>query len=272
MASGDVLYDLAFLLMDLIDRKLDAAANTVLNVYFTARRCNDDIEGLAALPFFMSLRAAIRAKVTAAKLPHADETKRNTIAQGARAYFKLACRLIAPPTPRLIAVGGLSGTGKSILARALAVDVLPVPGALVLRSDVERKALFGVAETDRLPETAYTPEVTAQVYAGLAEKACRVVAAGHSAVVDAVFARPQERAAVVDVARENRMDFLGLFLAADLKTRVSRIGARANDASDASCAVATAQENYDLGKLDWHKADASGTPEQTLANVRAVLG
>src|SRR6185436_9566456 len=71
MASGDVFYDLAFLLMDLVDRKLDAAANTVLNVYVAKHAREDDVEALAALPLFMSLRAAIRAKVTAAKLPHA---------------------------------------------------------------------------------------------------------------------------------------------------------------------------------------------------------
>jgi len=271
MASGDVFYDLAFLLMDLVDRKLDAAANTVLNVYLAKHARDDDAEALAALPLFMSLRAAIRAKVTAAKLPHAKPAKRDAIAADARTYFALACGLIAPPPPVLIAVGGLSGTGKSVLARMLAPFVLPQPGALVLRSDVERKRLFGVAETERLPETAYAPDATERTYAVLAERARRALAAGHSVVVDAVFARAEERAAIADMARTNQFAFHGLFLTADLETRIARVGGRIADPSDAGAAVVRAQENYDLGDLTWSKVDASGTPEQTLAKARAAL-
>src|SRR5262249_43232096 len=84
-----------------------------------------------------------------------------------------------------------SGTGKSALARALAPQLAPAPGAVVLRSDAERKTLFGKDEHDKLPEAAYSPAVTARVYATTADKARRALAAGHSAVIDAVFARPQ---------------------------------------------------------------------------------
>ena len=80
-----------------------------------------------------------------------------------------------------------------MLARALAPTLAPPPGAVVLRSDVERKALFGKDELEPLPPDAYAPEVTARVYAAIVEKARRAVAAGHSAIVDAVFARPDER-------------------------------------------------------------------------------
>ena len=150
IATGDVLYDLAFLLMDLIERGLKPAANIVLNRYLSETRRAEDLDALAALPLFLSLRAAIRAKVAAER--RAQGAERAVIAQSARAYFALAGRLLAPPPPRLLAVGGLSGTGKSLLARALAAEILPEPGAVVLRSDVERKALFGLAETDRLPQ------------------------------------------------------------------------------------------------------------------------
>ena len=103
--------------------------------------------------------------------------EREAIAKAARTYFDLACALIAPPAPVLIAVGGLSGTGKSVLARVLAPDTLPAPGAVLLRSDVERKMLFGAAETERLPPEAYSAEATEQ---GL-RRACRKGAARHSA-------------------------------------------------------------------------------------------
>ncbi len=149
-----------------------------------------------------------------------------------------------------------------MLARALAPDLLPAPGAVVLRSDVERKAMFGADENARLPQEAYEHGVTAKVYATLEEKARRVLAAGHSAVADAVFADPDERKQIQNAA--GAAAFRGLFLTADLATRVSRVGGRTGDASDADAAVARAQEQYDLGTLDWAKVDASGAPEETL--------
>ena len=147
---------------------------------------------------------------------------------------------------------------------------MPLPGAIYLRSDVMRKTLFGVAETERLPASAYTPEVTAKVYATLAARARRILAAGHSAIVDAVFARQAERDAIAQAAPGT--PFHGLFLTADLGVRVARVGGRTGDASDADAAIARAQEQYDLGALDWHEVDASGTPEETLRRGQAALG
>jgi aminoglycoside phosphotransferase family enzyme/predicted kinase len=267
IATSDVLYDLAFLLMDLIERKLTQAGNIVLNRYLSDARRDEDLDALAALPLFMSVRAAIRAKVTAARRQHAKD--RAAASESARAYFALARQLIAPAKPQLIAVGGLSGTGKSLLARALAADIAPAPGAVVLRSDVERKVLFGVDETERLPQTAYTPEATAKVYATLAGKARRLIAAGHSAVVDAVFARADEREMIARAAEG--VAFHSLFLTAELAVRIARVGARTGDASDADASVARTQETYDLGTMDWSKVDASGTPEHTLRNAKAAL-
>jgi hypothetical protein len=267
IATADVLYDLAFLLMDLIERDLAAAATLVLNRYLAAAARDSDLDALVALPLLLSVRAAIRAKVTAARAAHArDRSQAETCA---RDYFALARLLIDPPKPQLVAVGGLSGTGKSVLARAVAASVPPLPGAVVLRSDVARKTMFGVAETDTLPQQAYTMEVTDRVYAALADKARRVLAAGHSAIVDAVFARASERADIAQAAEGT--PFHGLFLTADLATRVERVGTREADASDANAEIARQQEHYDLGILDWTKVDAAGAPEDTLARARAAL-
>ncbi len=263
LAIIDRFYDLAFLLMDLIERDLAPAATTVFNRYLAETNDDGDLDALALLPLLMSLRAAIRAKVTAAR-PNRDAA----LEQRARNYLALAQRLIAPPAPRLIAVGGLSGTGKSVLARGLVAHVPPLPGAVWLRSDVIRKNLFGRNETEALPAEAYTSEVTKRVYATLAAKAARVIAAGHSVIADAVFAKAGERADIEQAAPEA---FQGLFLTADLDTRLARVGRRRGDASDADTKVARVQEAYDLGALSWTKVDASGTPEETLRNARQAI-
>jgi aminoglycoside phosphotransferase family enzyme/cytidylate kinase len=267
IATGDVLYDLAFLLMDLIERALRPAANIVFNRYLIETQRVHDLDALAALPLFMSVRAAIRAKVTAARRKHANT--REKLSQDARSYGDLARELLQAAKPKLVAIGGLSGTGKSLLARTLASEILPMPGAVVLRSDIERKAMFGVAETETLPKSAYTAEATAKVYATLAAKARRVVASGHSAIVDAVFAQPGERAAIANAA--GSADFAGLFLTADLQSRLERIGARTGDASDANAAVVQEQEKFELGRVNWARVDASGTPEETFIRAKVAL-
>jgi len=175
-----------------------------------------------------------------------------------------------PAKPLLIAISGLYGTGRSLVARALALRLPPLPGAVVLGGDVERMAMFGASQSERLPDTAYTPDVTAKVYARLAEKARRVTGAGYSALVDAVFAQPGERTDVAKSAGDAA--FQGLFLTANLETRLSRIGTRTGDASDADAVVARKQEQFDLGRINWSRVDASGTPEETLIRAEAMLG
>jgi hypothetical protein len=150
--------------------------------------------------------------------------------------------------------------------------VAPEPGAVIVRSDVERKRLFGVGELERLPGEAYRADVNAQVYSHIADKAGRVLAAGHSAIADAVYARPGERAAIAAVAARSNVEFRGLFLVADLDCRLRRIRGRAGDASDADAAVARAQEQYFLDEVDWIKIDASGTLDDTLTKARAAIG
>jgi uncharacterized protein len=268
IATGDMLYDLAFLLMDLVERELRPAASIVFNRYLIETQRVHDLDALAALPLFMSVRAAIRAKVTAARRKHSHSGEK--LSRDARRYADFAQEVLKPAKPKLVAVGGLSGTGKSLLARTLAPEIMPMPGAVVLRSDVERKAMFGVGETETLPKSAYTAEVTAKVYATLAAKARRVVAAGHSAIVDAVFAQPGERADIANAA--GSADFMGLFLTADLQSRLERVSARASDASDADKAVVQEQEKFELDRVNWARVDASGTPEETFIRARVALG
>ncbi|MBB4258699.1 MULTISPECIES: bifunctional aminoglycoside phosphotransferase/ATP-binding protein [unclassified Bradyrhizobium] len=269
MATVDVLYDLAFTLMDLLHHDQPDAANIVLNRYLAVTPA-DNLDALSALPLLMSIRAAIRAQVALARLkpPHSDDAG---ILDQAQRYFDLARTLLHPAAPRLIAVGGLSGTGKTVLALALAPVVAPPPGAIVLRSDLVRKQMFGVEDTHRLPPSAYTPEHAARVYDTLVQHARRVLAQGHSAIIDGVFAREDERDAIATLARERNVPLNGLFLVADLATRQMRIGSRRGDASDATQEVAAQQEHYNIGHVGWATIDASGTQAQTLQNCRDAI-
>jgi predicted kinase len=158
-----------------------------------------------------------------------------------------------------------------MLARALAPLLTPPPGALVFRSDVERKAFYGVTEYERLPPEAYRSEISQTVYGIVIDKAARVARAGHSAIVDAVFATAEERAALETAVAGARVEFCGLFLFTDLTTRLQRVGARTPDASDADAGVVRKQEEFTIRSNTWECVDASGSPEQTLANALAAI-
>lgn len=261
LAVTDVFYDLAFLLMDLDHRGLRPLGNAVLNRYVEE---TGDVGGVATLPLFLSARAAIRAKVLAA----ADELAPDATAQTeARRYLDDAIAALEPPPPRLVAVGGLSGSGKSRLARGVAPDLGGAPGALVLRSDVLRKRLCGVAETDRLPPDAYVPDLTARVYDGLAERARLALSAGQAVVIDAVCASPDERALFESVAAAAAVRFDGLWLDAPLDLRAQRVTNRRNDASDATADVVKRQETYELGDLRWTRLDTGRVASDVLAEA-----
>lgn len=247
----DVLYDLAFLLMDLTHRRLVDLANVAFNRYLDLTA---DIDGLPALPLFMSVRAAVRTHVLVAL------NQRNPSAETlgeAQSYLSLASLLLRPHPPRLLAIGGLSGTGKSSLAQALAGSFPPAPGARVIRSDVLRKRLFDVAPETRLPPSAYGAAVTERVYCGLHDQAEASLAAGYTAIVDATFLREEERKRIAAMAERTGVPFLGLWLDAPSELLVARVGARGRDASDADMPVLQRQLTADTGVLDWHRIDAT---------------
>ena len=258
IATGDVLYDLAFLLMDLEERGLRPSANRLFNRYL-APEPPDALSGLVALPLFLSLRAAIRAKVEAAGADRLEGEKRGQARALARRYFDRAVAFLGYAPPRLVAVGGLSGVGKSALAGMLAPGVGRAPGALWLRSDLERKAMFEVEETVRLPASAYARDVTREVYERLIDKARIALRAGQAVLIDATFATAAERSAAAQAAAEVGVAFAGLFLDAPLETRLERIASRRDDASDADADVARRQTAEPLREKGWAAVPASGS-------------
>jgi predicted kinase len=157
-----------------------------------------------------------------------------------------------------VAIGGLSGSGKSTAAAAVAAQIGAAPGARVLSSDRIRKRLHGVAPQTRLGAEAYRPDVSARVYAELREAAAATLAAGHSVVVDAVFDRPDERDAIEAVARSAGVAFQGIWLEASEAVLLARVAARRNDPSDADDVVVRRQLERDIGTLTWTRHPADG--------------
>ncbi|MBL8674737.1 MAG: AAA family ATPase, partial [Rhodospirillales bacterium] len=223
---------------------------------------------LALLPLWLARRACVRAFVDAAAAElGGDPANLARVGAEARAYQAAAVGFLTPVAPSLVAVGGLSGTGKTTLAMVMAPELGRAPGAIVLRTDVERKRMAGVAWDAPLPPGHYTAASSARAYAEVMRRAAVVLRAGQSVVVDAVFARPEERAAVERVARDTGVAFTGLWLEVPEPVAVSRIESRRGDASDATSAVARRQREYDLGTMEWPRLDASRDLAAILADA-----
>jgi aminoglycoside phosphotransferase family enzyme/predicted kinase len=255
IANTDLLYDLAFPLMDLEHRSLRPLANRLLNEWLWRAPelpGASHEEALALLPMFLARRASIRAYVDAsiAAVKGGDT-------EAARAYQRSASGFLQPVPPRVMAVGGLSGSGKTTMALKLAPDIGRAPGAVVVRSDVERKRDAGIALEDRMPAGSYTPDSSAKVYASLLARAERVLRAGHSVVLDAVFSKEEERQMAEALAAKVGVPFEGVWLEVPKDMAQARVAARKGDASDATPAVVERQFGYDLGEIRWKRAVSS---------------
>ena len=306
LAIIDVLYDLAFLLMDLGKRGLHAHANAVLNAYLDAEGSTGNLVGLALLPLYLSTRAAIRAKVELLRAGKLEGAAADAALSEARAYFDLARRFLVGSKPHLVVIGGLSGSGKSAVSRAVAASfagppgrsaALPgvsaqipaiaaqsppisapflrnsahFPGAVHVRSDRERKRMFGVGPGERLPKNAYASEVSGLVYAACRKRAGLALAAGCSVVLDGVHARPDERVAARQVAEKLWVSFTGIWLDADPAILKSRVSERTGDISDATQEVIEEQLGYDLGAMDFARVDASKSLEEVVKSCLAII-
>ena len=260
MATVDVLYDLAFLLMDLWRLDEPALANWVMNRYLDEA---DETDGLGLLPLFMALRASIRAQVLATQAAqaltggNADEA-RVCIAQ-ANGFIAHAFDFLHPRHVGLLAVGGLSGSGKSTVAKAVAYKLGPVPGARVLSTDRLRKQLFSVPAETRLLPAAYVPEVSARVYANQVDQARLLLSRGVAVVADAVFSHPEGREAIENCALECGVPFAGVWLDVAPERLLRRVADRRNDPSDATPEVVERQLENDIGAMHWSRIPNEGS-------------
>lgn len=266
IATVDVLYDLAFLLMDLWHHGLPAFANLVTNRYLDEA---DDDDGFVLLPLFMAIRAAVRAHVTATQAQEGDVADDRLIEE-ARSYFELARMLLVASPPKLIALGGLSGSGKTTVAEALAAYVGAPPGARIVESDRIRKSLHGVPAETRLPPRAYLPEVSERVYSEMVWRAGLILCEGGSVVADAVFDRAKDRDRIERSATGLNLPFAGFWLEAASDLLWQRISARKGGPSDATVDILSRQLQRDGANSTWAKLDAARAPAEIVADILEV--
>ncbi|MBO6520374.1 MAG: AAA family ATPase [Rhodospirillales bacterium] len=267
----DVLYDLAFLLMDLDFHGKERLATFLFNRYLDVG--DEQPDAYAVLPVFLSMRAQIRAHVGAAiAVSQSNSADREREAETAVRYLALAESYLAAAKPRLIAVGGLSGSGKSRLARELACYTGRRPGARVVRTDVVRKRLMGVHPNKSLGPEGYAADVTEKTYDAFAAQAREALENGQSVVMDAVFAKEAQRQEVEALAKACSVPFSGIWVDAPEAVRVERVATRKKNVSDATVDVAKQQSAYDLGDIGWARVDSSGKKKETVRQARALIG
>jgi uncharacterized protein len=243
MRWGDVMGEVAFVVMDLEDRKRRDLAFRFLNAYLER---TGDHSGLAVLRFFLVYRAMVRAKVTwfrAAQLPAGDE--KTAEVSEYRGYVKLAERYAQTPQPAIVLMHGLAGSGKTTYSQTLVEAI----GGVRIRSDVERKRLHGLlGRTHRwsaIESGLYTSAATRQTYEHMYALARQIAAAGYVAIIDAASLKRWQRDMFRDLGSEFGLPFVIVSVTANdatLRQRVSARVAAGNDASDADADVLDHQQ------------------------------
>ena len=266
----DTMYDFAFLLVEMESKGQRRLASILFNHYMAL---SQDWDGVPVLPLFLSCRAAVNAYVFAQRASEIKD-RHESMLMANRAFEQLviAKRFLEPEKPVLVACGGLSGSGKSRIARESAPFIGNPPGAVIVRDDVLRKNMLNTGLEENLDTAGYTPETEEKVFKEVCEKCRFILASGQSAVADALFHKPEQRRAIETLAREMNVDFKGLWVDAPLEVRIERVAQRKRNPSD----VKTEEElrkqlDIDVGPVTWDPIDTSGDRMTTLTRVRTLL-
>jgi aminoglycoside phosphotransferase family enzyme/predicted kinase len=262
-AQIDTGYDLAFLLMDVLYRGMSREAFLLRHLYIQK---TGDVDALILLPVFMAIRAAIRSHVSVAIAQGIeDPAAKKIFLTDAQTYLDLALSLVSGKRGNVTAFGGYSGSGKTTLARAFAQKT----GAVLLSSDDLRKHMHGVAVTETLPESAYTPEKSQAVYDRLYELAVALAQTGQNVVLDATFLLSSGREALAAQLEKEAIPFRGFWVEAPDDVAEASLARRVGDASDATTEIRRQQKNQNVGPLTWARLPGHGSTETILQGIAA---
>ena len=233
----DIQSEIAFFYMDLLQRGHADWAWLFLNLWLEQ---TGDYEGLALLRYYAVYRAMVRAKVAAIRTSQLAGAERDAAMKEVRVLLDLALRLTDSMTVRLDITHGLSGSGKTTVTR----NLMQKPGAIRVRSDVERKRMAGLAALAKsgsgVGKKLYATDATRQTYGRLAELAGSLLDANWPVIVDATFLARWQRDLLREVAKTRNIEFSILDFPVPVETLKERIVQRAKaggDASEADLAV-----------------------------------
>ena len=265
----DTLYDLSYLLMDMESKGLRRLTNILFNHYMAY---TNDIEGYPLLPLYQSIRAAFRSSVFARLSNLLTGPEQQKAVEYAKKYFDLAVHFLSEHHPILIACGGLSGSGKSRVAREIGWMIDPAPGAVILRDDVIKKQITGLAPHQQFNKVNDTPIFEKLVYDVLREQAKVALKVGSCVIIDALFYNPVERRAVEKLALQMNVPFIGFWMDAPLEVRAARVKNRKRNPSDVrEVRELESQLNLKTGRIHWHKIMTDGSREETIQKVLHIL-
>jgi hypothetical protein len=225
----DTMFDVAYIVMDLDARDRQDLSNRFLNAYIEQM---GDWEGLQVLPLYLSRQSYVRAKVTSFLLddPSIPESVKQESSQTAARYYHLAWNYTRPKQGRIILMAGLSGSGKSTVARMLASQF----NGIQIRSDAVRKHLAGVPLTEPGDAALYSPDMTQRVYDRLLTLGLTLANQGYTVILDAKYDRQALRQAIRSQAEEHQLSCHMVYCTAPLEVRQQWLQARAGDVSDAT--------------------------------------
>ncbi len=267
----DVINEMAFLMLDLFRFACDGHAHWSINRYL---QLTGDYAGLGVLRFYWVYRAMVRAKLALLRgLQQQGENTNPLTNHEYQSYLNLALRFIMPAAPSLIITHGFSGSGKSFLAHQLVVRI----GAIQIRSDIERKRLFGYQEHENTGGSIYSPEAHQKTYQRLYALANAILAAGFTAIVDAAFLKSAERSPFRELAANCQVRFGIISVQAPASVLRERIRGRKLDASEATLEVLARQmetaEPLTAQELEATRVirNDAGSLAQTLTEIEGWL-
>ncbi|MEA5583439.1 AAA family ATPase [Nodularia harveyana UHCC-0300] len=225
----DVMYDVAFTVMDLEARQSPDLANAFLNTYVEQ---TGDWEGLQVLPLYLSRQAYVRAKVTSFLLddPSVPAIAKEEATKTAAEYYKQACDYTQPKQGKLILMSGISGSGKSTTAKYLARQLQ----AIQIRSDAVRKHLGGIALEERGGDDLYTAEMTEKTYARLLSLGIMLARQGFNVILDAKYDKRHLRQEAIAQGEKYQLPLQIIYCTAPLEVVQERLAKRMGDIADAT--------------------------------------